>query len=147
MPLKLLEKQFTFRSKLESKVYEACQYFDLAPEVNLTVGFYEVDLAFTKEKIAFEIDGKNYHSSNEQKAHDSRKNTYLENRGWKVKRYPGWMAYKYPKLLGAEYVLRYMTSPTEEQKEKAITTMTFFMANQADNEAGLEMLSSIDTTI
>lgn len=143
MLIKALDHPYTFRSMLERKVFTACKQLDLSPEANYMVNFYEVDLAFPEEKIAFEIDGKEFHSSVDQKDHDSRKNRYLTNKGWKVKRYPGWMAYKYPKLLGAEYILRFMKNPTEQQKEQASMVMAYFMANQEENEVGMKMLGEL----
>lgn len=143
MLIKALDHPYTFRSMLERKVFNACKQLELEPSANYMVSFYEVDLAFPEEKIAFEIDGKAFHSSTDQKDHDARKNKFLTNRGWTVKRYPGWMAYKYPKLLGAEYILRFMKSPTEQQKDQASMVMAYFMANQEENEVGMKMLGEL----
>jgi very-short-patch-repair endonuclease len=52
-------------------------------------GKYRIDLALVGPRIAIECDGKAYHSSPEQKAHDRRKDAYLHKNGWKVLRFSG----------------------------------------------------------
>lgn len=53
----------------------------------LEVAGYFIDIAIPDKKIAIELDGKMYHSSEEQKAHDKKKDEVLEGLGWKVLRF------------------------------------------------------------
>ncbi|MED4534832.1 endonuclease domain-containing protein, partial [Metabacillus fastidiosus] len=52
-------------------------------------GKYRIDLVLPSYNLAIECDGKAYHSSTAQKAHDQRKNAYLRRSGWKVLRFTG----------------------------------------------------------
>ncbi|WP_242486874.1 endonuclease domain-containing protein [Peribacillus sp. TH16] len=58
-------------------------------EPQVPCGRYRIDLALQSYRIAIECDGKAFHSSPEQKAHDRRKNKYLRKNGWKVLRFSG----------------------------------------------------------
>ena len=65
------------------------------------VGNYLIDFAFVEEKIALEVDGWAFHSSEKQIDHDQAKDRYLEGEGWKVIRLPSASCWN-PKYLCSE---------------------------------------------
>lgn len=58
-------------------------------ETQVRCGPYRIDLTLPGYQIAIECDGKAYHSSPNQKAHDKKKNAYLRRNGWNVLRFSG----------------------------------------------------------
>lgn len=76
-------------SPIESKLYDALTFNGFNVETQVPCGRYRIDLAIPRYRIAIECDGKAYHSSPNQKAHDRRKNTYLKKHGWKILRFSG----------------------------------------------------------
>jgi hypothetical protein len=48
------------------------------------VAVWRLDLAYARLKICVEYDGVEFHSSDEQRAHDSRRREWLRDRGWWV---------------------------------------------------------------
>jgi very-short-patch-repair endonuclease len=50
---------------------------------------YSLDLALPALKIAIEADGKAYHSSPKQKAHDRKRDAFLKSHGWQTLRFSG----------------------------------------------------------
>ncbi|WP_100408475.1 endonuclease domain-containing protein [Bacillus solitudinis] len=76
-------------SPIERRLYDALINHGYAPRTQVPCGKYRIDLALVPQRIAIEADGRAYHSSPEQKAHDRRKNAYLRKNGWKVLRFSG----------------------------------------------------------
>ncbi len=76
-------------SPIESRLYRALVLRGEKVEAQVSCGFYRIDLVLRKYRIAIECDGKAYHSSEDQKAYDRRKNLYLRKKGWKVLRFTG----------------------------------------------------------
>lgn len=76
-------------SPIEKRVYNGLIQHGLYSTPQYRVGKYRVDLAFPHQMIAIECDGKDFHSSPEQKAHDRRKDKFLRDRGWIVLRFTG----------------------------------------------------------
>jgi very-short-patch-repair endonuclease len=76
-------------SPIERRLYDALVFRGYAVSTQVPCGKYRIDLALLGPKIAIECDGKEYHSSTEQKAHDRRKDAYLRKNGWKVMRFSG----------------------------------------------------------
>ncbi|CAM5432714.1 hypothetical protein SAFG77S_08033 [Streptomyces afghaniensis] len=76
-------------SPIERRLYDELIYngYDVTPQVRC--GAYRIDLALIAHRIAIECDGKAYHSSPEQKAHDRKKDRYLRKNGWTVMRFSG----------------------------------------------------------
>ena len=76
-------------SPIERRLYYALlrEGYLVVPQVRC--GSYRIDLALPAFNIAIECDGKAYHSSPKQKAHDRRKNAYLKSNGWRVLRFSG----------------------------------------------------------
>jgi very-short-patch-repair endonuclease len=58
-------------------------FYDYIPEHQ--VDFYFIDVAFVNQKIALELDGKEFHKDKER---DNKKDDYLKNKGWQVIRIP-----------------------------------------------------------
>ncbi|MFB3160453.1 DUF559 domain-containing protein [Neobacillus sp. 179-J 1A1 HS] len=86
-------KVFNPRNKCESyierRLYDALISRGYSVSTQVWCGKYRIDIALLGPRIAIECDGKDYHSSAEQKAHDRRKNAYLRRHGWKVMRFTG----------------------------------------------------------
>lgn len=76
-------------SPIERRLYDALTFRGYDVSTQVPCGKYRIDLAIKIAHIAIECDGKAYHSSPGQKAHDYRKNRYLRKNGWKVLRFSG----------------------------------------------------------
>jgi very-short-patch-repair endonuclease len=76
-------------SYIERRLYDALTSRGYSVTTQVVCGKYRIDLVLMGPRIAIECDGKDYHSSPEQKAHDRRKNAYLRRKGWKVIRFSG----------------------------------------------------------
>jgi very-short-patch-repair endonuclease len=76
-------------SVIERKLYDALVYNGYAVTTQVKCGPYRIDLALIGPRIAIEADGKAFHSSPAQKAHDRKKNAYLRKNGWRVLRFSG----------------------------------------------------------
>lgn len=76
-------------SPIERRLYDALAFRGYAVSTQVPCGKYRIDLALYGPRIAIECDGKAYHSSKQQKAHDYRKNAYLKRNGWRVMRFSG----------------------------------------------------------
>lgn len=87
-------------SPIERRLYDALQLRGYYVQTQVPCGKYRIDLALPAHKIAIECDGRAYHSTLEQRAHDRRKNAYLRKHGWKVLRFSGRMIYRdLPKVI------------------------------------------------
>ncbi|MFB4472135.1 endonuclease domain-containing protein [Oceanobacillus caeni] len=84
-----VDESWKCESPIEKRVYYGLLQHGLYPISQYRVGKYRIDLAFPKQLIAIECDGKAYHSTPKQKAHDSRKDKFLRDRGWIVLRFSG----------------------------------------------------------
>jgi very-short-patch-repair endonuclease len=78
-------------SPIERKLYNALKFNGYYVRSQVPCGKYTIDLTLPMYSIAIECDGKAYHSTPEQKAHDRRKDAYLRRKGWKVLRFSGSM--------------------------------------------------------
>lgn len=76
-------------SYIERKLYDALLFNGYYVKTQVPCGKYRIDLTLPRYKLAIECDGKEFHSSSSQKAHDKRKNAYLRKNGWKVLRFSG----------------------------------------------------------
>jgi very-short-patch-repair endonuclease len=85
------QERLKCESPIERRLYDALQLRGYYVKTQFPCGKYRIDLALPTYKIAIECDGRAYHSSPEQKAHDRRKNAYLRKHGWKVLRFSGRM--------------------------------------------------------
>lgn len=85
------QERLKCESPIERRLYDALQMRGYYVKTQVPCGKYRIDLALPTYKIAIECDGKAYHSTPEQKAHDRRKDAYLRKNGWKVLRFTGRM--------------------------------------------------------
>lgn len=76
-------------SYIERRLYKALMLRGYYVRTQVYCGKYRIDIALPSYNIAIECDGKEYHSTPEQKAHDRRKNNYLRRHGWRVLRFSG----------------------------------------------------------
>lgn len=76
-------------SPIERRLYYALLREGYSVEPQVSCGKYRIDLALPAFRIAIECDGKAFHSTPSQKAHDYRKNAYLRKHGWRVLRFSG----------------------------------------------------------
>lgn len=76
-------------SYIEERLYNALKKDGFNPIPQVNCGPYRIDLALYEYRLAIECDGKEWHSTPEQKRHDARKNNYLKRHGWKVCRLSG----------------------------------------------------------
>lgn len=81
-------------SPIESILLREFQLIGKYPVPQFWIGKYRIDLAFPKELIAIECDGKEWHSTEEQKARDQEKDNYLKEMGWQVVRITGSEIYR-----------------------------------------------------
>jgi very-short-patch-repair endonuclease len=81
------QRELKLVSPLEDWVYRwliNAKFYSVKRE--FPAGSYLIDFALVEEKIAIEVDGKQYHSTEEQQAHDEAKDDYLRKNGWRVVR-------------------------------------------------------------
>lgn len=76
-------------SPIERKLYQALVFNGYAPQTQTPCGRYRIDITLPAQRIAIECDGKAYHSSTAQRAHDRKKDKYLKDNGWRVLRFSG----------------------------------------------------------
>ncbi|MFT4416780.1 endonuclease domain-containing protein [Fredinandcohnia humi] len=87
-------------SPIEARLYGALTTQGYYVQTQVPCGKYRIDIALTQYKLAIECDGKAYHSSPKQKAHDRMKDKYLRKNGWKVLRFSGRQIYReMPKVI------------------------------------------------
>ncbi|WP_337020097.1 endonuclease domain-containing protein [Oceanobacillus massiliensis] len=84
-----VDESWKCESPIERRVYNGLLQHGLYPTTQYRVGKYRIDLAFPNHMIAIECDGKAYHSTPKQKAHDRKKDKFLQERGWTVLRFSG----------------------------------------------------------
>ncbi|AND39586.1 endonuclease domain-containing protein [Cytobacillus oceanisediminis] len=77
------------QSPIERILYDALVSQGYVVRTQVPCGRYSIDLAIPTLKLAIECDGKAFHSSPAQKAHDRRKNAFLRKNGWHVLRFSG----------------------------------------------------------
>ena len=82
-------ERMKLESPIERRLYDTLKFRGEVIRTQVPCGKYRIDLTLPAYRLAIECDGKAYHSSPEQKAHDQRKNRYLKKHGWKVLRFTG----------------------------------------------------------
>jgi very-short-patch-repair endonuclease len=89
-PTPILEpERHKCESPIERRLYDALKFRGELVKTQVLCGKYRIDIALPAHNIAIECDGKAYHSTPSQKAHDRQKNAYLRDNGWKVLRFSG----------------------------------------------------------
>ncbi|USK83810.1 endonuclease domain-containing protein [Peribacillus asahii] len=76
-------------SPIELRLYIALVNNGYEVKTQTPCGPYRIDITLPAYRIAIECDGRAFHSSPKQRAHDRRKNAYLRKHGWKVLRFSG----------------------------------------------------------
>jgi very-short-patch-repair endonuclease/endogenous inhibitor of DNA gyrase (YacG/DUF329 family) len=74
-------------STLEKAAKSIFKYFGFSPISEYAVWIYNIDFAFPDIKLAVEIDGGNWHTSDKKIEIDGEKQDYLLSQGWEIKRY------------------------------------------------------------
>lgn len=82
-------ERYKLESYIERRLYDVLVARGEIVKAQVLCGKYRIDLTLPAYKIAIECDGKAFHSTPKQKAHDQRKNRYLRKHGWKVLRFTG----------------------------------------------------------
>ncbi|MEK5107235.1 DUF559 domain-containing protein [Cytobacillus sp. FSL K6-0129] len=83
------QERIKCESHIEGRLFEALIDHGFIVNTQVKCGRYRIDLTLPNYKIAIECDGKAYHSSPAQKAHDRKKDKFLRNNGWVVLRFSG----------------------------------------------------------
>ncbi|MFB4473741.1 endonuclease domain-containing protein [Oceanobacillus caeni] len=81
-------------SPIERRLYNGLLQHGLYATPQYKVGKYRLDFAFPQYMIAIECDGKAYHSTPKQKAHDKKRDIFLKENGWTVLRFSGRKIYR-----------------------------------------------------
>lgn len=76
-----IDASWLCESPIEKRVYNGLALHGLRLTPQYKVGKYRIDLAFPHQMIAIECDGKAYHSTPKQKAHDRKKDKFLKEHG------------------------------------------------------------------
>jgi very-short-patch-repair endonuclease len=76
-------------SPIEKRLFKAIQRLNCYVVTQYSFGRYRLDMALPNLQIAIEADGKAYHSSPKQKAHDRKRDAYLKSHGWQTLRFSG----------------------------------------------------------
>ncbi|MCW1958973.1 MAG: DUF559 domain-containing protein [Mycobacterium sp.] len=71
-------------------------------QANFPVGPYKIDIAFTEQKVAIEIDGWAFHSDLEAFQNDRKRQNWLALRGWQILRFTWLDITQYPQRVLAE---------------------------------------------
>jgi len=81
-------------SPIERRVYLGLLQHRLHATPQYRLGRYRIDLAFPSQMVAIECDGKDFHTSPKQKAHDKKRDIFMQEKGWKVLRFSGKRIYR-----------------------------------------------------
>ncbi|MDA1569902.1 DUF559 domain-containing protein [Bacillus cereus] len=85
-------------SPIERVMFRLLMNNGFYPQTQVPCGKYRIDLVILG-KIAVECDGKKWHSSSQQKAHDKRKDAFLRENGYIVLRFTGRDIYRRQKYI------------------------------------------------
>lgn len=77
------------RSPIQIRLYDALKQAGYKVKAEYETCGYQVDLVIKKYRIAIECDGKEFHSTPEQKKRDRKKTAVLKKHGWHVIRFSG----------------------------------------------------------
>lgn len=122
-------------SPIEETVYEELIKYGLEPRTQFPVGMFRIDLAFPKLKLAIEADGKDFHSSEEQKKRDWYRQSRLEEQGWKFERFDGSFIHRFPRFVAAKIALQYFREKlTPEQDKLAVGSVVSYFTSKGETE-------------
>ena len=145
----ILFKAHKTLSPMEDKIVdELLKYKGLRFKTNYTVGYYSIDVAFPEYKQGLEIDGKDYHNTEDQTSRDDLRTKYLEEEhGWHIERVPGWLVYRNPQVAAIK-ILRFVTIVHDNPiyKQGVIQAKQWFMRellNEGDKTGAKQVMDSI----
>lgn len=75
-------------SPLEGEAVQALRAAGFRFQYQFTLGRYRFDLAFPRQRLLIELDGKSWHNSRRSRARDACKQRYAESEGWRVVHIP-----------------------------------------------------------
>ena len=124
MEIKNLKKRSEVKqteSPIESKLLYWFRKYHLPVEIQYEVPPYRLDFALINgnTKIAVECDGKEFHSTLEQKDRDRIRDEFLKSHGWIVERFTGHEIYEQPWNI-AKKILSYCYSDPEREQRYAL---------------------------
>lgn len=77
-------------NEVETEFYEAAKRVISGLVPQYQIGQYRVDFAVPCDRLAIEIDGREYHSEHQQLYHDKPRQREIEAQGWTVIRFEAW---------------------------------------------------------
>lgn len=80
-------------SPMEELVFEENALRGYECERQKPIGKYFADFYYPKNNLVLEVDGRDYHTSEEQKAYDDERNEFMNSLGYVVVRVPGSLIY------------------------------------------------------
>lgn len=81
-------------SPIEAQLYDAMRRKGLSPIPQYCIAGYFVDFAFPDVNVAVEADGAAYHTSEEHRQRDLRRDYHIRRNGWKVMHFKGSTIYQ-----------------------------------------------------
>ena len=95
----LMLRLYKTESEIEKKVVDELIDWGINFETQYEVEPYRLDIAFPKYKVALEVDGNDFHTTDKQRQKDKLRDEYLEKvKGWKIERVPAYFCNRYPDL-------------------------------------------------
>jgi len=104
-------------SPIEGKLMVEFYRYGLYPEAQYEVSPYRVDFAFLDKKIIVECDGARWYSTPEQREKDKKKDEYVQNKGWIVRRFSGSEIHEEPWNIAKEIIKYYYPLDKRPQTE------------------------------
>jgi very-short-patch-repair endonuclease len=113
-------KTLKLESPIEAILYESLCDFGIKPELQYSISYFRVDMAYPELKLAIECDGHRYHVGEKNWSKDKYRQRRIEELGWKFERFQGWLIKKYPIACAGKIALKYFPNKlTPENKKKA----------------------------
>lgn len=103
------------QSELEKRFFYDCRVAGLPIRAQFTVGNIHADFALPERKIVIEVDSKAWHSTEEQKENDKKRDEIYRENGWSVVRLNSFDIYKNGEKIA--YFLRYGRDFQKEEDE------------------------------
>lgn len=128
-------------SPIEESIYQELLKYNLTPIPQYQIGSFFIDLAFPEIKLAIEADGKEYHSSPEQKKRDNYREDRIKSQGWTFERFEGSLIHRHKDYIAAKIALKYFYNQLSEEKRELATgrVINFFMLNKKDMTSTLNL--------
>lgn len=107
MEIKNLKKRKEVKqveSPIERKLLAWLHQYGIFPELQYEIPPYRVDFAIPSMNLVIECDGAEFHSTDEQRQRDQKRDKFLNNKGWTVKRFTGSKIYNEPYNIAKEII-------------------------------------------